>query len=216
MNLTKLFEIQKTLDDRIMKEHGLEGQDLLNKKILALQVELGELANEWRGFKFWSKDQRPRVEDWIECSTCNGTGDLNYEKVQEDAEGSGNHEYIDCEECDCAGTVGVRNPLLEEYVDCLHFILSIGLDLEFGNYPMIGSSPETKTVSDMFLVTFETINMFYRAYFSGNEDLTEIKYTIVFDTFITLGEMLGFTTEQIEQAYLDKNKINHERQNNDY
>nr|QRZ17780.1 dUTP diphosphatase [Virgibacillus sp. AGTR] len=56
MNLNKLFPIQKELDTRIEREKGLEGQNLLDKKILALQVELGELANEWRGFKFWSKD----------------------------------------------------------------------------------------------------------------------------------------------------------------
>ncbi|GAA0415215.1 hypothetical protein GCM10008934_02680 [Virgibacillus salarius] len=47
MNLDKLFPIQKELDTRIEREKGLEGQDLLDKKILALQVELGELANEW-------------------------------------------------------------------------------------------------------------------------------------------------------------------------
>nr|QRZ17779.1 dUTP diphosphatase [Virgibacillus sp. AGTR] len=41
-------------------------------------------------------------------------------------------------------------------------------------------------------------------------------YRILFMQFIRLGEMLGFTTEQIEQAYLDKNKVNHERQANDY
>lgn len=62
MNLTKLFEMQRELDERIIEQHGLQGEDLLPKKILALQVELGELAQEWRGFKFWSKDQQPRYE----------------------------------------------------------------------------------------------------------------------------------------------------------
>lgn len=39
MNLEKLFATQKKLDERIVKEKGLQGQDLLDKKILALQVE---------------------------------------------------------------------------------------------------------------------------------------------------------------------------------
>ena len=26
-------------------------------------MEIGELANEWRGFKFWSKDQEPRSKE---------------------------------------------------------------------------------------------------------------------------------------------------------
>jgi len=38
MNLAKLFETQKLLDNRIVDEHNLHGQDLLPQKILALQV----------------------------------------------------------------------------------------------------------------------------------------------------------------------------------
>ena len=39
INLEKLFKTQKLLDKRIVDEHQLHGQDLLPKKILALQVE---------------------------------------------------------------------------------------------------------------------------------------------------------------------------------
>jgi len=39
MNLTKLFEAQAELDKRIVEEKGLQGQNLLDEKILALQVE---------------------------------------------------------------------------------------------------------------------------------------------------------------------------------
>lgn len=41
-------------------------------------------------------------------------------------------------------------------------------------------------------------------------------YVVVFNNFLSLGEMLGFTWEEIEQAYYDKNKINHQRQENGY
>ncbi|AFQ14932.1 dUTP diphosphatase [Bacillus thuringiensis] len=54
MNLTKIFEMQKVLDTRIIMEHGLEGVNLFYNMILALQVEIGELANETRCFKHWS------------------------------------------------------------------------------------------------------------------------------------------------------------------
>lgn len=57
MNLTKLFETQKQLDDRIIEKHGLQDMDRLPYLVLALQVELGECANEWRGFKYWSEDR---------------------------------------------------------------------------------------------------------------------------------------------------------------
>lgn len=59
MNITELFEMQRVLDERIIKEHGLEGKDLLQERVLALNVELAELAQETRCFKFWSKNQQP-------------------------------------------------------------------------------------------------------------------------------------------------------------
>ena len=43
LNLTKLFETQAKLDEHIMQEHPeLRGQNNLDWKLLALQVELGE------------------------------------------------------------------------------------------------------------------------------------------------------------------------------
>src|SRR5690606_1696390 len=107
MNLKHLFELQAKLDERIYAEHPVqEGENRLAKKILALQVELGELANCWRGFKYWSNDQEPRTKAidfalWVK----------NGREVDEEG------KPTNC----------FKNPLLEEYVDCLHFILSIGL-----------------------------------------------------------------------------------------
>src|SRR5690625_1828695 len=122
MNLTKLLKMQKVLDDRIVEEKGLQGVDLLDKKILALLTELGELANEWRGFKFWSEDQKPR--DFVPnpddvCEACNGNPVFQ----------AGNKITGFCDYCDGVG-VHYYNPLLEEYADCLSFILSIGNDLD--------------------------------------------------------------------------------------
>lgn len=77
MNLAKLFQLQENLDERIRKEHGLQGESLISKKVLALQVELAELANETRCFKFWSNKK-----------------------------------------------ASAKEIILEEYVDCLHFILT--------------------------------------------------------------------------------------------
>lgn len=63
MNLKKLFDMQKKLDEKILERFPhLRNEDLLPQKILALQVELGELCNCWRGFKYWSNDQKPRTE----------------------------------------------------------------------------------------------------------------------------------------------------------
>lgn len=180
MNLTKLFETQRILDARIEKEHPrVEGEDRLAKKILALQVELGELANEWRGFKFWSNDQEPRTSRFAP-----GVADsYNY------------------------------NPLLEEYVDCLHFILSIGLELEFTDLCINHSSVERLPEQIDSMVNFRTV-------FSFVDQLRRAKsfhwYDSLFERFIVLGFSLGFTWEQIEQAYYEKNEINHTRQDSGY
>ena len=84
MNLQNLFVMQEKLDNHIMEEHNLYGKTLFSEKLLALQVEIAELANETRCFKFWSN------------------------------KGPSSKETI-----------------LEEYVDCLHFILTIGLEKNY-------------------------------------------------------------------------------------
>src|SRR5699024_5876901 len=82
---TKLFNMQAKLDQYIAENHNLTKKDnLVSKRYLALLVELGELANETRCFKFWST-KAPSHNDVI----------------------------------------------LEEYVDGVHFILSLVLDLDF-------------------------------------------------------------------------------------
>lgn len=214
MNLTKLFETQRILDARIMEKHPeLVGQNNIDWKILALQVELGECANEWRGFKKWSNDQEPRTNKNLKCFTCEGTGDENYEWIQEDAEGNGGHEYIKCENCEGTGYDGMTNPLLEEYVDCLHFILSIGLELEFTDLCINHSSVKRLPEQIDSMINFSTL-------FSFVDQLRRAKsfhwYDSLFERFVVLGFSLGFTWEQIEQAYYDKNAINHTRQDTGY
>lgn len=188
MNLSKLFEIQKILDDRIMEEHPeLKGQDNLDWKVLALQVELGECANEWRGFKKWSHDQVPRVRV-MKPDTWENLGCPTTE-----------------EELNAIDDKCWRNPVLEEYADCLSFFLTIGLELGLKNIELV-KMPRESSVIDCFLEVFSLTNQL---------DLTG-DFDLAISKFFELGEMLGFTWDQIEQAYLEKNKENHERQNNGY
>lgn len=201
MNLINLFETQRILDERIMEKHPeLVGQNNLDWKILALQVELGECANEWRGFKKWSNDQEPRTKlfTWIDglgkCVESTSDPRMLIENGQFNA-------------------FRIKNPLLEEYVDCLHFILSIGLELEFTDLCINHSSVKRLPEQIDSMINFSTV-------FSFVDQLRRTKsfhwYDSLFERFIILGFSLGFTWEQIEQAYYDKNAINHTRQDTGY
>jgi len=153
--------MQDTLDKRILAEHNLSGIPLLRKKILSLQVELGELANETRCFKFWSTK-----------------------------------------------AASSKDIILEEYVDCLHFILSIGLEKSFQDI-YLNTKYITSELSEQFLNLYIHITDFT---ICSSSD----KYFNIFQNFLSLGHNLGFSEEEIENAYLYKNNINHERQDNGY
>src|SRR5690625_769064 len=183
MNLNKLFEAQRKLDERIVKEKGLENEDLLDKRILALLVELGELANEYRGFKFWSENPKPNIKA---------------KRLVRLSKNEFSYGYVE------------YNPLLEEYVDCLHFILSIGLEIGYEYNGLIETSIYLNDcITTEFLDLFNAISEFSDLYLQH-------VYEDILLYFHNLGKLLGFTWEQIEQGYYEKNKVNHERQESGY
>ncbi|MED3603767.1 dUTP diphosphatase [Bacillus subtilis] len=223
MNLEKMFEMQKALDERIIKEKGLEGQDLLPNLILALQVELAECANEWRGFKHWSNDREPRAKIEHFCPTCEGTGDENHDiNLQYLEEGHAAEPYSKCQDCNGSGKIGESNPLLEEYVDCLHFILSIGNRL--GYLKNNESVDELKRTTTKGTGVHAFMDVFNAIVYLNDEvicttidnELAHYNYENLFSLFNSLGETLGFMPEQIEAAYMEKNAVNHQRQQEGY
>lgn len=176
MDIAKLFLLQKELDEHIEKEHPREeGESRLSYKVLALLVELGELANEVRFFKFWSTDRRPRTK-----------------AVRVPAMMEEDKEYY--------------NPVLEEYADGWHFILSLGLELGVKEVEI--SSSKSDNLEDQFISLFNVISILAVGFHH--------KYNDVISAYMGLGEMLGFTVEEIEEAYLAKNEINHQRQEAKY
>lgn len=165
MDLQQLFKMQSGLDSHIEQNHDLENRSLFNEKIVALLVELGELANETRCFKFWS------------------------------LKGASKEEII-----------------LEEFVDGIHFILSLGLELNFDEQLTV-IKPENNNnhhnLTDQFLKIYQLVNQF-------NQEKTFSKYEQLFGEFLKLGEMLDFSSKQIYDAYIEKNEINFARQDQGY
>lgn len=201
MKLDKLFQMQKVLKDRI----NYNETDRFEKLVLALLVEVGECANEWRGFKFWSKDQEPRKTKRIKCPTCKGNGMV--------AIGDGVRGLKICSDCDNPrGGMKTTNPLLEEYVDGLHFVLELGLHFGFQkNKPFLVHADFE--VEKMFLKLYKITMQFVVV--SGRQH-KEFYFGELLSNYLGLGKILGFTWEQIEQAYMDKNAVNHQRQEDGY
>ncbi|EON71511.1 dUTP diphosphatase [Lysinibacillus sphaericus] len=161
MNLQQLFIMQKELDEFIEKTQKVE-HDVFKEKGLALMVELAELANETRCFKFWST-KGPSARDVI----------------------------------------------LEEYVDSIHFILSLGL---LKGYTTIEKWPvieEKRDLTETFLMTQD-----YILAFIGQP--TEDKYLAIWQCYGLLAYNLGFTFEDVVSAYIEKNEENYNRQRNGY
>lgn len=199
MELAKLIEMQKALDGRIRKEKGLEGKDLVPNTFVALQVELAEFANEGRWFKHWSEDREPRTSVSIDCPCT---------------------EYREA------------NPLLEEFVDGLHFFLSLAIqkgweDALYIYEEQLDPDDFTGDLTGYYLeMTYFLSNAYIKIY--SSEEIEKSKKLYGFPSnqfdfrmawlcFLNLGiNGFGFTLEQIEQAYFDKNAINHKRQEQGY
>lgn len=96
-----------------------------------------------------------------------------------------------------------REKALEEYVDGLHFILSIGNDIGIEQYEY-----EAPKVHDMKRLARGINNMISR--------LNKDSYKELVDHYILFGEKLGFTEKEIINAYMEKNKENFRRQDNNY
>ena len=161
MNWEKLYSMQQQLDAYISDNHKLEGKDLFSERYLALLVELGELANETRCFKFWSN--KKRSADAI---------------------------------------------ILDEYVDGVHFLLSIGLEKNYrypGNEIKLVEVDETKQFNEIFTKA---------AIFKQDPSLE--KYIALFEAYVALGKLLGYSETAIQEAYFKKNEINFERQDTGY
>ena len=68
---TRLYEENKLLDDKFDKLYDNNSKDIITKNILALLIELGELGNESRCFKYWStkkpSEDKIILEEFADC-----------------------------------------------------------------------------------------------------------------------------------------------------
>lgn len=165
MDFKFLYKTQEILDEKINETRKLSGHDVMQERILALLVEIGEFANETRCFKFWSV--KPASE---------------------------------------------KKAILFEFVDCMHFLLSIGnySGFTFRNGKTMNFEEDLKgSTTELFIEFFHSVVHF-------RNSPTPVHYLHTWDYFMSIGKKLGFTKEEMFDAYLKKNEINHERQASGY
>lgn len=203
MNLNELFTKQQRLDDYIIKEKRLEGQDLFKRKIVAFLAELYECANEGRWFKFWSDNATPNRTGYINCDVCINDQPGSHEIYDEE----GGIISVDCPKCDGHEEVYVGNRLLEEYVDSIHFALSIANDLGVHEHKYLKTQPVDLNDLIIGITNIATI-------LPMSKDKHHVASLL--NNLIALGYQLGFTEQDVIQAYDDKNKENYKRQDEGY
>ncbi|WP_431027480.1 dUTP diphosphatase [Lysinibacillus sp. LZ02] len=160
MDFKQLYEMQKALDTFIEETQHVT-HDVFEEKGLALLVELAELANETRCFKFWS------------------------------TKGPSEREVI-----------------LEEFVDSIHFMLSLGNMRGFA----LDTWPEVQEQADLtplFIEATVAVTVFISS-------PTKETYDDVWKKYGKLAYNLGFTVTDILDAYVAKNEKNYERQRSGY
>ncbi|MFC5604386.1 dUTP diphosphatase [Sporosarcina koreensis] len=161
MDLTTLFTMQRELDTYIQKNQ-LVAKDVFKEKGLALLVELSELANETRCFKFWST--------------------------------KGPSE---------------RDVILEEYVDSIHFLLSLGIEKRLDTLKVWPTGEVEGNLTEVFLQTFNAIHDFI-----ARKDMES--YENVWIHYGTIAKRLEVSYIEIIEAYVEKNEENYKRQQTGY
>lgn len=194
MDINELFKLQEKLEENVNGRNEITKEERIESKLLAIKVELGELANNWRGFKYWKRDKTPLTKGTRETYEVQGET-----------------------------TTGECNPLLEEYVDVLHLVMSIGIEegheqidieKEKEEYLEIGITFKDTTLLKQFNTMFYFVVQYEDAENQGEDK--EDKYIDLFLAILSLGEMLGYSWNEIVSEYVRKNEINHNRQVNGY
>ncbi|MDR2636474.1 MAG: dUTP diphosphatase [Mycoplasmataceae bacterium] len=166
INLNEIIIKQDELDREILLNSNTNYSDTFNERKLAILVELGELSNEIRSFKYWSVK-------------------------------SGSESCV----------------ILEEYVDTIHFIS--GFCVQYQIAPTFEIPDNIRLLAKKEIT--KKINKLFKLITKLKENKNNVKIIKKFyKKYLEFGYGLGYTIEDIKNAYDKKNLINHTRQDNKY
>ena len=193
MNFKKLQAMQAKLDEAILADKApMTAEERFNKTLVALNVEIAEVANTVEHFKFW-KDNKGKIDGDRFIKT---SGIIN-NVIEGDFLDNITAEYVTREQAH-------RLTLIEECSDALHFILSLANQCEDEIDVNSNWIAEEESLKEYYYINLQT-TLFEDSGVDG-----------IMATFLDYVKSLGVTTQELEQAYYDKNKINYERLENGY
>jgi dimeric dUTPase (all-alpha-NTP-PPase superfamily) len=188
MNWNKLQKMQLALDNAILQaKPKMTAEERFNKTLVALSVEGAEISNCSEHFKFW-KDNKGKIDDkkfWEVYS----------------------NDYYDAKTRRTKYTFDQAHKLtlVEECSDALHFILSLAnqldYEIEFVEY-------QNNNLEECFLNINWAINNLKG---STPYNLNKRLFFDLIAHYFNYLKLLGITTQELEQAYYDKNEENYRR-----
>lgn len=198
MNFKKLQTMQLELDNSILSaKPQMTAEERFNKTLVALSVEVSEVANCAEHFKFW-KDNKGKIDDkrfkFYGLKRINETNPKPRKMID-----NNNSDVITVEQA-------YKLTLVEEASDCLHFILSLAnqLKVDIGLNFDKNNTLTLKTNEDYYLFILNRIHLLKVR--RWEDDLRITLYS-----FLGYIENLGITTRELEQAYYEKNEENYRR-----
>ena len=206
MNFKKLQAMQAKLDEAILADKApMTQEERFNKTLVALSVEIAEVANCAEHFKFW-KDNKGKVDSKRFIVTPVIVNNLIKDDYLDNLDNT-TMQYVTEKQAH-------RLTLIEECSDALHFILSLANQcnenistMEFlindGIYSKEGHYRDLQYLIN-YMEYREEINF-------KNEWIRSIT-----EGFCCYTYSLGVKFKELEQTYYDKNKINYERLENGY
>ena len=166
-NLEFFQKKQAELDFFIHQKHQLSLEETFFYRQLALLVEIGELANEWKTFKYWKK-----------------TSQIDWAKVQ------------------------------DELVDCLHFFASLANSgqVSFSTYSPPDLLDKKESVNQLlWKISQQTFKLVKKP---SPKQLKN--YYLWLQTYEKLCQQAHLTASQLLVLYQAKNRLNQQRQKNNY
>ena len=204
MNFKKLQDMQAKLDEAILADKTpMTQEERFNKTLVALSVEIAEVANTVEHFKFW-KDNKGKVDSKRFIVTPVIVNNL----IKDD--------YLDTLDNTTMQYVTEKQAhhltLVEECSDALHFILSLANQV---SYKIIRIGKHFKIAVD---VDSLEKNVLFLNQVIGLGDFNHFHSDLemIIDVFFIYVNQLGISQQELEQAYYDKNKINYDRLENGY